>query len=123
MIADAAVRSRAPHHRVSLHSIGLVGAAAVYPALHSRAGVDRVGRQREVAGVAVCAVLAAIAATDSRRGVRLLAAGWAAHALFDAVHHRSESSLLPDWYPAACAGYDLALAARLAVPVRAQSTS
>ena len=119
LVTDAAIGSRAPRHRLLLHSVGLVTAAAIYPALHSEGRADPAERLREVIGVAACAIVARRAA-HSRGGSRLLAGGWAAHALFDAMHHRSESSLLPDWYPAACAGYDLAIAASLAVPDRAR---
>jgi hypothetical protein len=42
---------------------------------------------------------------------RAAAAGWLAHAGFDLLHDRGSGSLLPDWYPAACAGYDAAYAA------------
>jgi hypothetical protein len=122
LIADVAARRRADRYRLSLHSIGLVGAAAIYPALHSGPGADRAERQREIVGLAACTALV-VAAPASRSRSRLLAAGWAAHALFDAVHHRSESSLLPDWYPAACAGYDVALAVALAVPASPYTAS
>jgi len=73
-------------------------------------------RQGEVRGVVACAGLAVLAARSTRRS-RLLAAGWAAHALFDATHRHSASSLLPGWYPALCAGYDLALASALTIPI------
>jgi hypothetical protein len=112
LASDAGARSYAPRHRLSLHSIGLVGAAVIYPALRSGAAAEPAERQRELGGVLAGVVLTVLAVRSARRP-SLLAAGWATHALFDAVHHRSESSLLPDWYPALCAGYDLALAGSL----------
>jgi hypothetical protein len=113
--ADVAVRRLGPDRRLTAHAIGLVGAAVIYPALHSGAGAEPSERRREVAGVVACAALAAAAARSERRA-RVLGLAWASHALFDAVHHRSSSSLLPDWYPAACAGYDVTLGALLALP-------
>jgi hypothetical protein len=63
---------------------------------------------REVLGVAA---MAAVAATARGPRVRAVAvAGWLAHAGFDLAHDRGDGSLLPDWYPAACAGYDAAYA-------------
>jgi hypothetical protein len=44
---------------------------------------------------------------------RLVAAGWLAHAVFDNVHDKGPTSRLPEEYPAACAGYDVALAGLL----------
>jgi hypothetical protein len=43
--------------------------------------------------------------------VRLLAAGWASHALFDAAHGDDER---PRWYPVVCAGYDVVICGHLA---------
>jgi hypothetical protein len=118
LAADVGARRYVPHRRLALHSVGLVGAAAIYPALHTKPGSESRERQREVGGVLACVALTTLAARSNRRS-RVLAAGWASHALFDAMHHRSASSLLPDWYPAACAGYDLMLGVALAIPGRA----
>jgi hypothetical protein len=45
---------------------------------------------------------------------QLVAAGWLAHAGFDAAFVPHDGSRIPAWYPAMCAGYDVALAGRLA---------
>lgn len=119
LAANAAAGSWGQRHRLSVHSAGLVGAALVYPAMHSASGVEPAVRHREALGVVGCAALTVLAARSTTRS-RLLAAGWAAHALFDAVHHRGATSCLPDWYPALCAGYDLSLAASIALHERAQ---
>jgi hypothetical protein len=50
---------------------------------------------------------------SDRVSLPLTAAAWVGHAVFDRVHERGEASLLPDWYPALCAGYDLGMAAML----------
>ncbi len=115
LAVDAVTRRYLAPYQLSLHSAVLVGAAVVYPATHSRFGAEPAERRREAIGVAAYAVLA-VAAARSRRRAPVLAAGWASHALFDAVHDRSASSLLPDWYPAFCAGYDVAMGAALLRP-------
>jgi hypothetical protein len=93
---------------------GLVVAAAIYPAARTRWAPDAAAA-RELAAVAGYGALAVAAARRSSRSLRLaMAAGWASHAAFDAVHHAGDGSRIPGWYPAMCAGYDLVLAAGLA---------
>jgi len=117
LAGDVVLRRRASRARLALQGVGLVVAAGIYPALHKgQADVDE--RRREAAGVAAAtAVVATALVTRRTRGRQLLAFGWAAHALFDAVHHRGETSLVPEWYPAVCAGYDVATAAAILAPV------
>lgn len=102
-----------PRHRVPLMAAGLAGAAAIYPLARSRRPLDA----HVVREVAALAGFSAAAYATTRRnepaGRRLLAAGWAIHAAFDAVHDSGADSLIPDWYPAACAACDVAVAARL----------
>lgn len=94
---------------------GLVGAAAIYPMARARRTATRgvVARERLALGATVGVGVAAAARSNSATGRRIVAAGWAGHALFDAVHDRGSSSRLPAWYPAVCAGYDVALAGLL----------
>lgn len=119
LAGDLVLRQRAPRARLTLQGVGLVTAAGIYPALH-KGPADADERNREVAGLAAAAAVVTTAAILARRpkGKAILAAGWAAHALFDARHRRSETSLLPDWYPAVCAGYDVATAAAILAPAR-----
>ncbi len=111
--ADAATTRLAPRLRGAGAAAGLVTAAAIYPLARRRLAVDA-ALTREVAGVAATGAVAVAArrlpATPARR---ILGIAWAAHAAFDAVHTRSPDSRLPAWYPAMCAGYDIALGARL----------
>ena len=51
--------------------------------------------------------------TMPARRAQVLGAGWIAHAGFDAVFTPHDASRIPSWYPAMCAGYDVALGARL----------
>jgi hypothetical protein len=82
--------------------------------------MTRVGRSalppRSSALLAFGAVGAAAARGTSSNAARVVAAGWAAHALFDLVHDGGQHSRIPDWYPALCAGYDLSVAAILLRP-------
>ena len=76
-----------------------------------------------------CAVAGAVTAASAKAPVRqggmlsgdggrraVIAAGWVAHAAFDHVHHAGPGGRLPKWYPALCAGYDIAFAAMLLRP-------
>src|SRR4051794_28696733 len=101
-------------YRVPFYAAGLAFAAAVYPAARRRWQLDRrsAGELLGVIGYGTAGVLAA--RRPPSRANRLLAVGWASHALFDAAHGHDESSRLPRWYPALCAGYDLVIGGHLA---------
>ena len=93
---------------------GLVAAALIYPA--ARRSFRTSGLATEVGILVAAGGLTWVAANlDPAAGRRLVAGGWAAHALFDMLRGPSPDSRLPAWYPAMCAGYDVALAATLAV--------
>jgi hypothetical protein len=108
-VADAS--SRVGDRRVLGAAIGLVAAAAVYPLARRRAGIDwlEAAALMSASGLALSAV--------KRPGPRsrvLLGLGWIGHALFDATfRHDTTASRLPRWYPAFCAGFDLAYGAWL----------
>lgn len=93
--------------------VGLVTAAVIYPAARREHAASQAlaVEGAVVGGTVLLAILAAGRSTATGR--RLLALGWAAHALFDVGQGPSEDSRLPGWYPALCAGYDLALAGQL----------
>lgn len=103
-----AARRVAPGASTRLLAIALVPVALVYPVVRRSPG-DRAATLREAAGVGAMA-LAAAAAARSTRPELVTAAGWLAHAGFDAVHDAGPGSLLPGWYPAFCAGYDAGVA-------------
>ena len=90
--------------------LGLVGAALIYPAARRELGPG-LGVEGGVL-LATAALTAAASRADSRTGRRTVAAGWAAHAVFDFVQGPSHDSRLPAWYAPLCAGYDLAYAVR-----------
>jgi hypothetical protein len=110
---DVATERAAPRHRAMALAGGLVGAAAIYPIARRK---RRLGAPlaREVAGLLATGAIASVAARSTQTKARnLVAAGWAAHAAFDMVHDSGADSRIPSWYPAMCAGYDLAVASRL----------
>jgi hypothetical protein len=93
--------------------VGLVTAAVIYPAARRDHAVSpaHVVEGAVVIGASALAVLATKG--SPRTGRRLLAVGWASHALFDFGQGPSADSRLPDWYAEVCAGYDVAFAAQL----------
>lgn len=100
-----------------ISAVSLLPVAMIYP-LARRSLDDRGAVVREVAGVAAMGAIAVAGARGGEGIGRLAAAGWLAHAVFDLVHDRGTGSRLPDWYPAACAGYDAAYAVVLVAPGR-----
>jgi hypothetical protein len=105
-------------HPVVVSGLSLVAAAVTYPLTDPR-GQHGPARQRELAGVGATVLVGVASLLAPRRARhRILATGWVAHAAFDAVHHRNSSSQLPDWYPAVCAGFDVAVASALVMDAR-----
>lgn len=95
--------------------LGLVTAAVIYPAAR-RDHAPSAALGVEAGVVLATTALAAVAAGGSpATGRRLLALGWASHAIFDFAQGPSADSRLPGWYAPVCAGYDFAFAARLAL--------
>lgn len=87
--------------------------AAIYPACRT-GWRDRAPVVREMAGLTAYSAAAAIGmARANTHGHQIIAIAWMTHAVFDALHHRGPNSRLPNWYPAVCAGYDVALGALL----------
>ena len=108
---DVLAQRRVADRRVALTAAALVGAATIYP-LGRRGFGDRLERLTLAASVVL---VGASAALPSARGRQLVAAGWLAHAGFDAAFaQRRGDSRIPTWYPPMCAGYDAMVAVRLA---------
>ena len=114
LAVDRAISRRAHSQRVGLQAAGLATAAVIYPAARVRRSASG-ALLRELAALGGFGALSNAAARnpDTASAAKWLAAGWAAHAAFDFAHDGGEDSLIPEWYPALCAGYDLATAARL----------
>ncbi|MDX6562055.1 MAG: hypothetical protein QOD65_1869 [Gaiellales bacterium] len=108
---EKGIAATAPEHRLLSWTIALPVAAAIYPAARRSGHLRREG----VIEFAALALYGAFASRIPGRGRnRALAAGWASHAAFDALHHSGPDSRIPGWYPAACAGYDLVAAGMIA---------
>ena len=107
-------RRLSAERQVMLNAVGLAIVAAIYPAARRPWRLDR-SSVGELLGVVGFGTAGVVAARSSRlRAPRLLAVGWASHALFDVAHGHDEGSRLPRWYPAFCAAYDLVLGGHLA---------
>jgi hypothetical protein len=111
LLADVLISRRTADRRVLWAAIGLVVAALVYPMARRRPGLD----PSEAWTVLSACVIAAVSVGRSERLARsLLGVGWMCHAIFDLTFgHSSSSWRLPRWYPALCAGFDVAYGARL----------
>jgi hypothetical protein len=105
--------SRPPKQRAMILAGGLVAAAAIYPIARRNRKLGA-PMAREIAGLVASSAIVTTAAQSTHKKARnVVAAGWAAHAVFDMFHDGGRDSLIPSWYPAMCAGYDLAVAGRL----------
>jgi hypothetical protein len=115
-LSDLAVTRFAAQRRVPLFAVGLVAAAAVYPLFRSSRPRSAPVVRELAALLAFGALGTAVVRGRTSNAARVVAAGWAAHALFDLVHDGGQHSRIPGWYPAFCAGYDLGVAAILLRP-------
>lgn len=111
---DRFARVGGPRRHVVSLGLGLAGAAAVYPL--ARTGVtDRGAFAGELLALASYGAVGVLAARRADSDGRLIAGtGWLLHAAFDLVQGHGQDSRLPRWYPALCAGYDIAVAGLLA---------
>jgi len=87
---------------------GLIAAAAIYVVFAAVAGDVRAVLV-EIVGLGA---FAGIAIIGIRRSANILALGWVAHVAWDVLFHPlTHSGYAPWWYPAACIGFDLVVAA------------
>ncbi|WP_244931019.1 hypothetical protein [Nocardioides sp. W7] len=107
-LTAVAVRGLAPAARLRVLSLSLVPVALVYP-LARTAVPDKRAILREAGGVAAMGFVAALAVRRDRAN-QVAAGGWLAHAAFDLIHDPGGGSLIPRWYPALCAGFDVGVA-------------
>jgi hypothetical protein len=111
LLTDLLISRRMADWRVLWAAVGLVVAALVYPLRRRRPGLD----PSEAWTVLSELVIASVSVACPERLARsMLGVGWMCHALFDlACGHGSSMWRLPRWYPALCAGFDVAYGARL----------
>jgi hypothetical protein len=102
--------ARRAHNRNAVFGLGLITAAVVYVVFAVLAGSLR-QVLIELAGVALFGILAVL---GFRRWFYFLVAGWTAHVGWDLLPHpMSGASYVPWWYPVACIGFDLVVAAAI----------
>ncbi len=112
-------RSRRGEDKV--YAQGLVVAALIYVVfvLAARAGAAALGT--ELVGVALFGI---VAWQGVRRSPLWLAAGWAAHVGWDLLlHPLAGGGYAPVWYVRACIGFDLVVAAWIALRPEPESRS
>lgn len=96
-----------------IYAVGLLAAALVYVGFALAAGAGAGPLTAEGVGVAV---FGAVAWLGLRRAPLWLAAGWAAHVGWDLLlHPLTGPAYAPAWYVRACIGFDLAVAAWIAL--------
>jgi len=110
LLSDAAVARMLPKRRAAFFTMALPAAAAIYPIARRRWSFESAVTREMAALVAFSSLSAAVATGRPSTPRALLAGGWIAHAAFDMFHERGEESLIPEWYPAFCAGYDVGVA-------------
>jgi hypothetical protein len=113
--------ARARRGEDKIYALGLLVAALIYVGfvLAARAGVGAL--LVELVGVAL---FGAVAWLGVRRSALWLAAGWAAHLGWDLLlHPLTTSGYAPAWYVRACVGFDLAVAAWIALRPDTESES
>ena len=115
---------KSDRRRVPASAAILLAAAAIYPLSDRIRGRDAGVFTREASAITAAVGLMLIVQRLPDRPARAVtAAGWLLHAAFDQVHERGTRSRLPNWYPALCAGYDVAMAAMLSrAPTPAAAT-
>jgi len=100
-----AVRRLGPARELRWYAGGLVIAAGIYVAFGLVLGGAPLGYE-----LVQLAVFAPLAAWSLRHSVPVLAAGWLAHALWDAAHWiPTLSGHAPEWYMMACLSFDVVL--------------
>jgi hypothetical protein len=111
LLADVLISRRMADRRALWSAVGLVVAALVYPMARRRPGLDP---SEAWTALSACVIAALSVGRSDRLARSLLGVGWMCHAIFDLTFGDSSSTWrLPRWYPALCAGFDVAYGARL----------
>ena len=104
-----------------IYAQGLVVAALIYVGFALAAGAGAAALVTEAIGVAL---FGAVAWLGARRAPLWLAAGWAAHVGWDLLlHPLTEAGYAPAWYVRACIGFDLVVAAWIALRPEEEASS
>lgn len=103
-----AARRAGPRRELNTYAAGLVLAALIYLGFAAAGGAVLGWVALESGGLLL---FSAAALLGIRGKVWALALGWAAHSAWDLLlHGQAGAAFVPEWYPAVCAGFDLALA-------------
>lgn len=98
-----------------LYAQALVIAALIYVGFAARE-VTFGWMALELTGLAMFTLAAVLGVKTS---TWMLALGWGVHAAWDVMLHKlTDVAFVPHWYPAVCVGFDLLLAAYIAVQIR-----
>jgi hypothetical protein len=101
-----------------VYAMALIAAALVYVGFAIAAGAALSWVALEVSGLALFSLIALL---GLRYSVWILALGWVAHAVWDALLDEVlKVGFVPDWYPFVCVGFDLFLAVYIVTRVRAR---
>lgn len=109
LVYVAYARRRGRAELVAL-AVGLVGAALIYLVFAALGGASLAWLAVEVVGIGIYGALAWL---GLRRSPLWLAAGWAAHPLWDVFGHLlgGGAAFTPRWYALACISFDLVVGA------------
>ncbi|MBX2872398.1 MAG: hypothetical protein KTR30_09870 [Saprospiraceae bacterium] len=107
VVGILAARRFYPNKDHAFWRTGLVVAAVIY-VVFSLVGGNLQWILIELGGVMVYLTFAVL---SKRYSLWFLALGWALHVLWDLVLHGEGLDFVPAWYPAACLGFDIAIAA------------
>lgn len=100
-----------------IYAAGLFIAALIYVGFAIIGGASLNWSVIELVGLIVFTLLAVL---GLKLSIWLLAAGWALHGLWDALLHVAHHEhFFPEWYPVICLGFDLIVAAYIAVRFKA----
>ncbi len=113
LVAPLVVFARARRDERRVYAWGLLLAALIYVGVSLAGGAGTGALVAEFIGVAL---FGSVAWLGLRRSALWLAAGWAAHVGWDLLlHPLVGAGYAPGWYVRACIGFDLALAAWIAL--------
>jgi hypothetical protein len=103
---------------VKVYTMALIAAALIYVGFAVGTGAALPWVALEVGGLALFSLIALL---GLRFSVWMLALGWAAHAVWDALLDEVlKVGFVPSWYPAVCIGFDLFLAVYIVTQLRAR---
>ena len=112
-------RQLGPKREMRIYAVGLVVAALIYVGFAIAGDATLSWLVLESGGLVLFTL---IALYGLRVSAWALVQGWAAHAVWDVLLHQvMEVGFVPKWYPGFCLGFDLLLAAYIALRLRGRA--